>query len=203
MKRFALTLSLLLGSSCAHYSAVSERKYTPDGKAWWEMHDQVIDTAIAAEDTEVLRAILLTDEYRKRFEDLYEEQAEWKAGSYFLRWRQDAALAAAKNVERFGPLLLEYYYETAAHARSLTDEEQIRFANRRLIRENPVWVGPDRMRDARYTANDIDINHNVAVVNNSFVLPLAGRGYESVWQRFRIRGIDVWIPTHLSQRWVS
>ena len=97
--------------------------------------------AIERSDTNELGRILLSDEYLAKFKETYWYAEPWKIESYYIRWRQYAAIEAAKKRPApFAYVLAEYYFGSMENAKKMSAEEQIRTAALKQIEQGKLYV---------------------------------------------------------------
>lgn len=161
--------------------------------------------AIERSDTNELGRILLSDEYLAKFKETYWYAEPWKIESYYIRWRQLAAIVAAKKRPApFAYVLAEYYFGSMENAKKMSAEEQIRTAALKQIEQGKLYVDGLGEGKKEYKVEEIKYeDEETAVVEAAFHAFLAGRGHRLLFRLFIIDGVKIWLPVENDQTWVS
>lgn len=161
--------------------------------------------AIGGSDTNELRRILLTDDYLPKFKEAYWYAKPWEIESYYIRWRQTAAVQAAqKRPTVFAQILLEYYFGSKEKAEDMSADEQIRTASLKQVEQGKLYVDGLGEGEKEYKVEKITYtDKDAAVVEAAFHAFLAGRGHRLRFRRFVVDGVKIWLPVENEQTWIS
>jgi hypothetical protein len=161
--------------------------------------------AIGRSDTNELRRILLTDDYLAKFKETYWYGEPWEIESYYIRWRQTAAIDAAKErPAAFTHVLVEYYFGSIEKAKQMAAEEQIRAASLKQIGQGRLYVDGLGGGKKEYKVEKINyMDKETAVVEAAFHAFLAGRGHRLHFRLFVVDGVKIWLPVENEQTWIS
>lgn len=172
---------------------------------WRKERHSMPREAIGRSDTNELRRILLTDDYLPKFQEAYWYAKPWEIESYYIRWRQTAAIQAAKKrPTAFAHVLVEYYFGSEEKAKAMSAEEQIRTASLKQIEQGKLYVDGLGGGKKEYKVENINYtDKETAVVEAAFHAFLAGRGHRLRFRLFVVDGVKIWLPVTNDRTWIS
>jgi hypothetical protein len=161
--------------------------------------------AIERSNTNELRRILLTDDYLPKFKETFWYAKPSEIESYYIRWRQSAAIhAAQKRPTAFAHILVEYYFGSKERVQEMSADEQIRTASLKQIEQGQLYVDGLGGGKKEYRVEKISYTDEAtAIVEAAFRAFLAGRGHRLRFRLFVVDGVKIWLPLSNDQTWIS